>query len=43
MREKVIPALGQLTRKSILLIIVLNAIADTLYICSLVIGANCNM
>ena len=38
-----IPFLVQLTRKSLLLIIVLTAMTNELYICSLVMSAKCNM
>ena len=41
--KKVIPSLTQLTRKSMLFIIVLTAVTNTLYICSPVIIAKCNM
>ena len=37
------PSITQLIRKSMLLIIVLTAMTDALYICSLVISAKCNM
>ena len=43
MWQKVMPSITQLIRKSMLLIIVLTAMTDALYICSLVIGAKCNM
>ena len=43
MWQKIIPSLVQLIRKSMLLIIVLNAMTKALYICSLVISAKCNM
>ena len=41
--QKVIPSLAQLARKSMLLIIVLTAVTNALYICLLVISAKCNM